>query len=155
MPRNETTGIFTRVDNSFSEPIAGTIIDPTDAIELFDDYDEGLSEAMGWFQPLRLVTASGAVTVSNTEAGVGINKSVGAATAVTIPSPATRNANGALPIQIKDIKGDAETNNITISASGGALIDGAATWVIAQAYGYTVLVPLADGSAYYVSSTGR
>lgn len=43
MPYDPTTGIFTRVNNSFSDPIAGTVIDPTDAVALFNDYDTGLS----------------------------------------------------------------------------------------------------------------
>jgi hypothetical protein len=36
-------GVFTRVDNSFSNPAIGTVISPTDAVELFDEYDAALS----------------------------------------------------------------------------------------------------------------
>lgn len=43
MPRNTTTGVFTRTANSFSNPVLGTLIDPADATDLFDDYDTGLS----------------------------------------------------------------------------------------------------------------
>src|SRR5689334_3175425 len=43
MPRNASTGLFTRVSNSFSNPSAGTIIDPTDATAYFADIDAGLS----------------------------------------------------------------------------------------------------------------
>lgn len=42
MPRSTTTGIFTRVANTFSNPVVGTVIDQDDADELFDDYDSGL-----------------------------------------------------------------------------------------------------------------
>lgn len=42
MPRAVTTGIFTRVANTFSNPVVGTVIDQDDADELFDDYDSGL-----------------------------------------------------------------------------------------------------------------
>src|SRR5262245_34842026 len=38
-------GVFTRVNNSFSDPVEGTVIDPTDAIGLWDDYDSGLTQA--------------------------------------------------------------------------------------------------------------
>ncbi len=38
-----SSGTFTRVSNSFSQPVFGTIISPTDAISLFDDYDDGLT----------------------------------------------------------------------------------------------------------------
>lgn len=44
MPRNTTTGLFTRVTNSFSQPVLGTIIDPSDADATFDDWDSGLSK---------------------------------------------------------------------------------------------------------------
>jgi hypothetical protein len=46
MPRSAITGIFTRVANSFSNPVFGTLIDPTDADSLFDDYDTGLTGQM-------------------------------------------------------------------------------------------------------------
>lgn len=39
MPFNPATGTFTRTSNSFSNPVLGTEIDPTDADGLFDDYD--------------------------------------------------------------------------------------------------------------------
>jgi len=45
MPRSATTGVFTRVSNSFSNPVFGTLIDPTDAEALFDDQDVGLNPA--------------------------------------------------------------------------------------------------------------
>lgn len=43
MPRNATTGVFARVSNSFSSPVFGTLIDPTDADSYFDDLDVGLN----------------------------------------------------------------------------------------------------------------
>jgi hypothetical protein len=44
MPFDPTTGVFTRPVNSFSEPVINTVIDPADAIVLFDAYDDALSE---------------------------------------------------------------------------------------------------------------
>lgn len=43
MPRNPTTGVFTRVDNSFSDPVADTVIDPSNATALWNDYDSALN----------------------------------------------------------------------------------------------------------------
>lgn len=43
MPRDPVTGIYTRVSNTFSEPVIGDIIDPVDADEYFDDLDDGLN----------------------------------------------------------------------------------------------------------------
>lgn len=62
MPRNLTTGVFTRVSNSFSNPVYGTVIDPTDADALFDDYDGGLT--FNDTEPLILVgSTSGVLTI--------------------------------------------------------------------------------------------
>jgi len=80
--------------------------------------------------PTRVVTAAGAVTVSaTTDFFVCINKTVGAATTVNLPSsPAT-----GLYYKIKDCKGDAATNNITVTPAAGT-IDGGATAVINSPY---------------------
>lgn len=43
MSRNTTTGVFTRVSNSFSQPVIGTLIDPVAATALFNDQDAGLN----------------------------------------------------------------------------------------------------------------
>lgn len=79
---------------------------------------------------VRVVTAAGAVTVSaTTDYIVVVNKSSGAATTVNLPSsPAT-----GLTFIIKDGKGDAATNNITLTPAAGN-IDGAATSVISTNY---------------------
>lgn len=76
MPRSQTTGIFTRVTNSFSDPVQGTVIDPTDAIALFDDDDTGLT----------FNNASPLIVIGSTS---GITKIVATAIAsgtVTIPA---------------------------------------------------------------------
>lgn len=59
MPRNPTTGVYTRVDNSFSEPVTGTLIEPADADEFFDDLDVGLNSL-----PFFTQTGTGAVPYS-------------------------------------------------------------------------------------------
>ena len=43
MPRNATTGVYTRVSNSFSQPVDGTVIEPVDADAFFDDLTDGLN----------------------------------------------------------------------------------------------------------------
>ena len=76
--------------------------------------------------PVRVVTGSGTVIVSNTtDYLVAINKVTGAATTVDLPSsPATGDV-----YVIKDDKGDAATNNITVTPASGN-IDGASTFVM-------------------------
>ncbi len=76
---------------------------------------------------MRSVTAAGPITVSaTTDYFVCVNKTVGAATTVNLPAtPAT-----GLTYLIKDCKGDAGANNITITPNAGN-IDGSGTYVIA------------------------
>lgn len=84
---------------------------------------------------LRVVTASGAVTVTTADSIVVVNKTVGAATAVSLPaSPATGDT-----YIIKDGKGDAASNNITITPAAGN-IDGAGTLVMNVNYQAVTLV---------------
>lgn len=47
MSRNATTGIYTRVDNSFSNPVTGTTIDPADADTFFDDVEASMNSFIG------------------------------------------------------------------------------------------------------------
>lgn len=77
----------------------------------------------------RVITAAGAVTVASTDVVIVVNKTVGAATTVNLAgSPAF----GAT-LTVKDGKGDAATNNITLTPAAGN-IDGAGTLVMATNY---------------------
>lgn len=89
MPRNPTTGVFTRVANSFSNPVFGTLIDPTDADALFDDQDVGLNPPVlagplsitGKFGYATGAGAGGAVTqITSRTTGVTLDKATGAIT---------------------------------------------------------------------------
>jgi hypothetical protein len=65
-----------------------------------------------------------------------VNKAAGAATAVTLPpTPALWET-----VYIKDGKGDAQTNNITISGAAAATIDGLSTLVLNTPYATTMLM---------------
>ena len=76
---------------------------------------------------LDLIAAAGPVTVGATQAGVAINKTVGAATTVNLPAAAAR---ASLPVIVKDMKGDANTNNITVVPNGAETIDGKASDIL-------------------------
>ncbi len=82
----------------------------------------------------RVVTAAGAVTVAATDYVVVVNKASGEATTVNLPAGVT----GTVFI-VKDGKGDAATNVITITPAAGN-IDGASTYVISVNYGSANLV---------------
>lgn len=88
---------------------------------------------------VRVVSASGVVTLSlTTDYIVVINKTVGATTAVSLPHAT---AIGQTLI-IKDGKGDANTNNITITSIPAPTnnIDGAGNYVISNNYGSITLI---------------
>lgn len=80
----------------------------------------------------RFVTSSGTVFISDTDHIVMINKLVGEPTPVILPTDFTSFC-GQRIISIKDMKGDAATNNITIMASSG-LIDGQSSVLINNNY---------------------
>lgn len=90
----------------------------------------------------RTVTAAGAITVTRDDNTIFVNKSVGAATTVNLPAkpiPGRR-------LFIKDAKGDANVNNITITPASGN-IDGSASLVINTAYGYATIAY--NGTQWY------
>jgi hypothetical protein len=47
MPRSETTALYTRVDNSFSNPVFGTTIIPAHADTFFDDVEASMNAFIG------------------------------------------------------------------------------------------------------------
>lgn len=84
---------------------------------------------------VRIVTAPGDITQLATDDVICVNKTSGAATAINLmASP----PNGK-KITVKDCKGDANTNNITITPNAGT-IDGAATKVMNAARSKVILV---------------
>lgn len=74
---------------------------------------------------IRVITAAGAVTITTADYNVIVNKTSGAATVVNLPaSPSAGDT-----YVIKDGKGDANTNNLTVTPNTGT-IDGASTYVM-------------------------
>lgn len=73
------------------------------------------------------VIDSGDCIVQPNDGLIIINKTVGAATTVTLPSSATKVGK----VKIVDFAGDASTNNITVTPDGSETFNGGATsWVI-------------------------
>lgn len=86
-------------------------------------------------------TSSGNVTVGN-ESVVLVNKTSGAATGVTLP--AASSTDGRRAILVVDSKGDAATNNITVSVASSGTINGSSTHVISENYGKMLFVDVGD-----------
>lgn len=99
---------------------------------------------------VREITAAGAVAVAVGDEIILLNKTVGAATNVNFPAAASYTGSG---LTIKDIKGDAGTNNITPVFDGAETCDGlsGASFVIDINYGEQgVFRPLPSGSGWYI-----
>jgi hypothetical protein len=84
---------------------------------------------------LRVITSSGDVAVLSTDNVIIVNKTVGATTAVNLPSSPSTNQY----FVVKDGKGDANTNNITINGNGKT-IDGGSSLIIGSPYGWNQLI---------------
>lgn len=89
-----------------------------------------------------IVTAAGTYNVSLTDTVVLINKTVSAPNTVQLPASATRLG---APVFVKDLKGDASANIITVAAFGAELIDGLASMPINSDYGGLKFWPLLTG----------
>ena len=80
--------------------------------------------------PVRIIRSAGFVTILESDYVIAVNKTVNTSSAVILPAnPRIGDA-----YVIKDAKGDAQVNNITISPSSGT-IDGVGTIVISSNYG--------------------
>lgn len=148
MPRNPTTGVFTRVSNSFSEPVEGTLIEPDDAISLFDDYDEALTNSVP--KEPTVVTTSSAVVVAGT-AAVAVQRAAPSATGLTLPPVATQDG---LPLSIIDWSTSVVDHTITLTPNGSETIMRAATWPIysnAASLGSLTLYPSTTLNGWYIA----
>jgi hypothetical protein len=135
------------------------------AFETLDSFDPSAfniavqSKADGSFSALTIAgaLASAAYTEQDITAGnvavlasdglIKINKTVGAATTVTLPASSSKNG----PVKIVDWKGDAGTNNITINCSGTDKFNGnLSSWTIAADGGSVLCTPLKDGTGYAI-----
>lgn len=107
-----------------------------------------LEDIVGITKDVRVVTASGTITATATDAGIAVNKSVAAATAVQLGPVAARLG---MPLRIIDWKGDAETNNITILPNGAETIMGEVSLVLASNKASVMLYPSINLSTWYLA----
>jgi hypothetical protein len=101
----------------------------------------------------RLITAAGAVSVLASDDILLFQKSPSGASTINLPTSATRAGS---PVIIKDLTGDAHTNNLTVVPFTGETIDGFSasaaaangTAVISVDYGFKSFYPLTSGGWY-------
>lgn len=153
MPRSATTGVFARVSNSFSNPVFGTLIDPTDADAYFDDLDGGLNppELDG---PVRFInslqvgttgTAAGTIDFLNATSGsITLSPPVGALGTVTLTVPAATDT----------LVGRATTDNLTNKTYNKVTITAPATSAtLTLIDGTTLTGPAASGTVMTLGNT--
>ena len=75
------------------------------------------------------------------------DKTIGSASYATMGLSASQT--GLASVLIKDMKGDAGTNNITISFTGGELCDGMTSVVLSNPYAWARIAPYPGGGGWY------
>jgi hypothetical protein len=106
--------------------------------------------------PFRIITTIGAQNVLPTDVVLLFQKTALGASTVNLPASASRQG---APVTIKDLTGDANTNNITIVPFAGETIDGFSAAaaaangvaVLSVDFGAIQLYPLTSGGWYVFS----
>ena len=92
-------------------------------------------------------TLSSPYVIATTDTRILFNKTVSSTSYAVAPLASTMLFSAG--VLIKDLKGDAATNNITVIFMGGELCDGASSVVIDTAYGWGTITPVPGGGAWY------
>lgn len=90
------------------------------------------------------VTSGASYNSVVTDTRILVNKTVGSATSIVL----ALSAGYQLPVLVKDLKRDADSNPITVTFSGGQTMDGLSSVVINNPAGYFWFNPLAAGGWY-------
>ncbi|NOG70502.1 hypothetical protein [Roseicella sp. DB1501] len=126
---------------SGSPPVADglNVSAPTGAISNFAIRATGPSSFQGGLQFTRTTVTTGAsYTVLANDYGILVNKGTGSATTINIPTCTTGGTIDGRILRIADEKGDAATNNITITPTSGT-VQNAASLAISANYGKAIL----------------
>lgn len=96
------------------------------------------------YPPPTIITSGAAYNSVATDTRILVNKTLGSATSVVLLSSVSYG----VPVLVKDLKGDADTNPITVTFSGGQKMDNLTSVPINSPYGYFWFNPLAAGGWY-------
>jgi phage tail protein X len=91
------------------------------------------------------ITAAGPVAINANTGIARVDQTVGAAITLTLPAAVSKTC----PVLIADWKGDAGTNNITITPAGAETIQGLSSWTIGGDGGSIFLRPI-SGVGYVI-----
>ncbi len=135
MPRSATTGVYTRVVNSFSQPVFGTLIDPTDADAYFDDLDVGLNPA-NLAGPTNIIGALTLGKAGTTVGTLGFFNATSGSITISPPTGALGSVTMTLPDATDTFVGLA-TTDILLNKTFVAPVLGAATATSINKYTFT------------------
>ncbi len=130
----------TTITNYYTKQETGDILDgyinDTDILNYYTRQETG--DILDGYSslPFKRVATTTPVTVTSTDNILLINMAAPSAVDVNLPNSPTDGQN----LVVKDIKGDAFTNNITINRAGGQLIDGQTSVSITNDYGKINLI---------------
>lgn len=144
-------GLARYIDLDYSDFAELTLFDVSQKLFAVHDRSTGvwnqvaISSLIGSAQSVQIIT-SGDCIVQPNDGLIIINKTVGAQTAVTLPASAAKVGK----VKIVDFKGDASTNNITVTPYGSETFNGGATsWVLSADTASAVFDPI-SGIGYAV-----
>lgn len=146
-------GVTYTIKPDYSNIVELTSYDPTQKLFVVIDRATGvwnqvsLSSILTGSQTVQIVTAAGDVTVQPNDGMIILNKTVSAATALTLPVSSLKVGS----VRIVDFKGDSGNNNITVNVVGSDKLNGNNTsWKIAGDGASILLTPI-SGIGYAVS----
>ena len=93
-----------------------------------------------------IITSGASYAVVGTDSRILVNKTIGSATSIVFPLASVINYS----VMIKDLKGDAAANNITITFTGGQRADGLSSVPINTNYGAYWFTPKSGG--FYINT---
>lgn len=155
IPQDGRMTSFTTLTGSLTGTELQWIVSPGNVIQgiLYNVTLETLGAFFSAFPVLNteIVTAGATYNVLPTDTRVLVNKTLASATTIVFPAALSMQyPNGIL---VKDLKGDAGTNPITINFTGGELCDGLGSGqiIISNPYGWVTINPVPGASAWYMS----
>lgn len=110
----------------------------------YDTQWESADTVNGFLSAPKFVTSGASYSVLAADVRVLVNKTVGSVTSIVLPDSTTKTG----PVLVKDLKGDAATNNITVTFTGGQTCDGLSSVVVGINYGSYWFTPLSTGGWY-------
>ena len=96
-----------------------------------------------------IVSGGSPYLIKPTDTRILVDKAIPSATFIVAPLASAMAV--PFPILIKDFAGNASSNNITISFSGGEECDGETEIIIGNDFGWTTINPAPGGGAWYLS----